>query len=138
MRDVLAGNTTGVERPHGELRTGLTDRVRGDDADGLTEVAGLAGREHAAVAPRTHARHRLAGEHRAHPQPVEAGVVGEQTHDVVVDFRVAGHDRTVGERHVLGQGTTEQAHARAGATLPVRARHPRPRCLGSTRTLPRG
>ena len=40
---------------------------------------------------------------------LNARVVGEQTHDVVVDFRVAGHDRAVGERHVLGQRTTEQA-----------------------------
>ena len=42
VRDVLAGDTTGVERPHGQLRAGLADRLRGDDADGLAEVDGLA------------------------------------------------------------------------------------------------
>ena len=36
--DVLAGDTTGVERPHRQLGTGLTDRLGGDDADGLTEL----------------------------------------------------------------------------------------------------
>src|SRR5436305_499393 len=38
VRDVLTGNTTGVERPHGQLRAGLTDRLGGDDADRLADV----------------------------------------------------------------------------------------------------
>ena len=50
VRDVLTGDTTGVERTHGQLRAGLTDRLGGDDADRLAEVGDLAGREHAAVA----------------------------------------------------------------------------------------
>ena len=36
--DVLTGDTTGVERPHGQLRAGLADRLGGDDADRLAEV----------------------------------------------------------------------------------------------------
>ena len=48
--DVLTGDATGVERTHGELRAGLTDRLGGDDADRLAEVDELAGGEHRAVA----------------------------------------------------------------------------------------
>ena len=32
VRDVRAGDAAGVERPHGQLRAGLADRLRGDDA----------------------------------------------------------------------------------------------------------
>src|SRR5918996_210392 len=32
--DVLAGDAAGVECPHGELRTGLADRLGSDDPDG--------------------------------------------------------------------------------------------------------
>ena len=48
--DVLTRDAAGVERPHGELRAGLTDRLGGDDADGLALVDELAGGEHRAVA----------------------------------------------------------------------------------------
>ena len=50
VRDVLTGDAAGVERPHGELRAGLTDRLGGDDADRLALVDELAGGEHHAVA----------------------------------------------------------------------------------------
>ena len=39
VRDVLTGDTAGVERTHRQLRAGLTDRLGGDDADRLAEVA---------------------------------------------------------------------------------------------------
>ena len=42
MRDVLTGDTTGVERTHGELRARLADGLRGDDADGLAHLDQLA------------------------------------------------------------------------------------------------
>ena len=45
VRDVLAGDAAGVERPHGELRARLADRLRGDDADRLADV------DHAARTP---------------------------------------------------------------------------------------
>src|SRR5829696_3811765 len=44
-RDVLAGDTTGVERTHGELGTGLADGLGRDDAHGLAHVHGTVGRE---------------------------------------------------------------------------------------------
>src|SRR6185295_6938822 len=50
VSDVLTRDTTGVERPHGELRTGLTDRLRRDDPDRLALVDELAGGEHRPVA----------------------------------------------------------------------------------------
>jgi hypothetical protein len=34
----LTRDTTGVEGPHGQLRTGLSDRLGRDDADGLSDV----------------------------------------------------------------------------------------------------
>ena len=33
-----AGDAAGVERPHGELRAGLADRLGGDDADRLADL----------------------------------------------------------------------------------------------------
>ena len=48
--DVQAGDAAGVERPHGQLRARLADRLGGDDADGLTEVDQVAGCQVAAVA----------------------------------------------------------------------------------------
>ena len=55
VRDVLTGDTAGVEGPHGELRAGLADGLGGDDADRLALVDELAGGEHRAVARCAHA-----------------------------------------------------------------------------------
>ena len=49
-RDVLAGDTTGVEGTHRELGSGLADGLGRDDADGLANVDGTVGRERPAVA----------------------------------------------------------------------------------------
>ena len=48
--DVQAGDAAGVERPHGQLRARLADRLGGDDADGLTDADQVAGGQVAAVA----------------------------------------------------------------------------------------
>ena len=45
-----------VERPHGELRTGLPDRLRRDDSDGIADLRHLAGRHRPAVAVAAHFR----------------------------------------------------------------------------------
>ena len=50
--DVQAGDAAGVERPHGQLRAGLADRLRGDDAHRLADADQLAGGQVAAVARR--------------------------------------------------------------------------------------
>jgi hypothetical protein len=44
-----------VERPHRQLRPGLADRLRGDDADRQAELDQTPGRQIAAVALRAHA-----------------------------------------------------------------------------------
>src|SRR5437016_2092704 len=65
LRDVGARDATGMEGPHGELRTGFADRLGSDDAHRLTDLDQLAGRQVAAVAQAADALARLAGEHRA-------------------------------------------------------------------------
>ncbi len=66
VRDVRAGDAAGVERTHGQLRAGLADRLRGDDADRVADLGERAGGHRAAVAGLAHAAGRLALEHRAH------------------------------------------------------------------------
>ena len=41
VRDVRAGDAAGVERPHGQLRARLADRLGGDDADRVADLRGL-------------------------------------------------------------------------------------------------
>ena len=48
VRDVRAGHTTRVERPHRQLRARLADRLRGDDADRVADLGHLAGGEEGA------------------------------------------------------------------------------------------
>src|SRR5690606_14232307 len=67
--DVLAGHTTGVERPHRQLRAGLTDRLGGDDADGLAELDRLAGGQGPAVARGADAELGVARQHGADLDP---------------------------------------------------------------------
>ena len=50
VSDVLARNSTRVERAHGELRTRLADRLRGDDAYRGADVDRTAARKIPAVA----------------------------------------------------------------------------------------
>jgi hypothetical protein len=78
LGDVLrAGDAAGVERTHRQLRTGLTDGLGGDDADGLTELDHVAGRERHAVAVRADPVGGLAGEDRADADALDRGVVAE-------------------------------------------------------------
>src|SRR5262249_22419962 len=44
LRDVLPGDTAGVERTHGQLGARLADRLRGDDADRVADVDHVPGR----------------------------------------------------------------------------------------------
>ena len=68
VRDVRAGDTAGVERPHRQLRARLADRLRGDDPDRVADVRDVAGREERAVAGLAHAGLRAALQHRADRQ----------------------------------------------------------------------
>ena len=58
VRDVRAGDTAGVERPHRQLRARLADRLGGDDADRVADLAHLARRREDAVAASCRRRSR--------------------------------------------------------------------------------
>src|SRR5699024_7994446 len=63
--DVVTGHTTLVEGTHGQLRARLTDRLCGDNADGLADVDQLTTRHRATVAAGADTGGRFAGEHTA-------------------------------------------------------------------------
>ena len=86
-----------VERAHRQLRAGLADRLRGDDADRLAELDQPAGGEVAAVALRADAAARRAGQHRADLHLLDAGVL-DRRRLVLVDLLVDVDDRLAGER----------------------------------------
>src|SRR5204862_824968 len=69
VRDVRAGDAAGVERPHGQLRARLADRLRGGDARRVADLRRLPGRHGAAVAGLAHAGVGLALEDRADRHP---------------------------------------------------------------------
>src|SRR5438477_1613078 len=120
VRDVRAGDTAGVERPHRQLRARLADRLRGDDADRVADLRHLAARQERAVAGLAHAGLRLAREHRAHRHDEVLGGVGELLDDLahprhgellapLGDHRLArpaGRKRLV---HVLGEDAARDA-----------------------------
>src|SRR5256886_3592884 len=66
------GGSADVERAHGELRAGLADGLRGDDADGFSEFDHAAGGQVAAIAPRAHTTPRFASEHGTDADAVDA------------------------------------------------------------------
>ena len=74
-RDLTTGDvdTTGVEGTHRELRTGLTDGLRGDDADGSVHADELTRGGRDAVAQAADAARGAASEGRPHVDAVEAG-----------------------------------------------------------------
>ena len=66
------GRAADVERAHGELRAGLADGLRGDDADGFAHFDEAAGGQVAAVAARANAAAGFAGEHGANLDALDA------------------------------------------------------------------
>lgn len=77
-----------MEGAHGQLRSGLADGLRRDDADRLADVHGLAGGHVGAVALGAHAGLIAAGEHRADGDLLDAGLddlLGQAVVDVLVD-----------------------------------------------------
>ena len=70
--DAAAGGAADVERTHGQLRAGLADGLRGDDADRQAFLDQLAAGEVHAVAARADADRRFAGQRRAHADLLEA------------------------------------------------------------------
>lgn len=104
-----------MEGTHGQLGTGLTDRLRGDDTDGLADVDELAGRHRAAVAGGADTGAGGAGEHGAHLHLRDAGL--EQRLDLGVAQVVTAldHDGAVLGHRVLG----DRAGVRRGLDVRV-------------------
>src|SRR5262245_44101833 len=99
-----------VERPHGELRTRLPDRLGGDNAHRLAHIDRRAAREIAPVALAANARLGVAGEHRTDADLLDAG--GDDLVDVLLaQDRTVRHKHFVTRRiaHVLSRGAAENA-----------------------------
>jgi hypothetical protein len=109
LGDVVAtagGNsTTGVERTHGQLGTGLTDGLCGDDAHGLADVHGLAGGQRTAVAQGAGADAGLTGEHGADLDLGDAGLEQLSDHDVTAVGAGSSEDLALGVHDVDGERT---------------------------------
>ncbi len=116
MGDVRARHTAGVEGAHRQLGARLADRLRGDDADRVADLAHLAGGEKDAVTGLADAGLGAALEHRAHRDDGLAAELlldpFEQRHGDDLaglgDHRLAGLAR--GERlvDVLGDDAAEE------------------------------
>ena len=107
------GGTADMERTHGQLGTGLTNRLGGDDADRLADVDDVAAGQIASVAESANAERSRAGDRRTHEYRLHA--IGFQLlDDLLVEQGAAGDDRIflVARRvHVLGNHATEHAIA---------------------------
>ena len=78
-----------MEGAHGELRAGLADGLRGDDADRFAHLDRAARREIAAVAVHASAATRFAGQHRANLDALDAGRlnrIGQLFGDFLIDL----------------------------------------------------
>src|SRR5262245_31477129 len=101
-----------VERAHGELRAGLADRLRGDDADSFAEIDRRAAGEIAPVALGTDAVAGFAGQDRADADLLHARLL--ERIDLFLLDQLAGLDDHLAGRgilDVLGGGAAEHALA---------------------------
>ena len=111
-----------VERTHRELRAGLADRLRRDDADGLAAVDAMTARQVAAVALRANAVLRRAGDRRAHEHLIDR-VLLELLDGALVEQRAGlEHDLVGARRQARRRRPRGRARARAAAR---RCRRPR-------------
>src|SRR5690606_18408604 len=101
-----------VERAHRELRAGLADRLAGDDADRLADVDLVAAREVAPVALGADAAARLAGEHGADDDLLDARLLDLED-ELLVELGVRRDDDLARERvdDVLQRDAAEDAVA---------------------------
>src|SRR3989441_7848561 len=101
-----------VEGPHRELRAGLADRLRGDDADRLTELGQPPGAQVAAVAHDADAALGIAGQGRPDPHALEARVL-DLLRQLLGDLGVGLDDDLARERiaDVFGGDTSKNAIA---------------------------
>src|SRR5262249_35622950 len=89
--------STDVERTHRELRARLADRLARDDTDRFADVDLVAAREIASVALRADATTRLAREHGANDDFLDAAVF-DRHDEGFVELGVGSHDDLARER----------------------------------------
>src|SRR5690606_4171260 len=105
-----AGSTTDVEGTHGQLGTRLTDGLRSDDTDRLTDVDAVTTSQVAAVALGADAIAGFAGDRRTHDHFVDA-VELDELDPLLVNQGAGRNDDLLGTRleHVLGDDTAQYA-----------------------------
>ena len=106
LGDVRAAgcDTTGVERPHGQLRARLADRLRRDHADRLADLHQPAGGEVAPVAHPADTLAGLAGHDAADLDPCRrASRRQDPASGLVVDVLAGALDGLVADDDVLGR-----------------------------------
>ena len=116
LRGLLArsgGRAADVERTHGELRAGLADGLRRDDADRFAALDQPAGGQVAAVAELADAALRFAGQHGADLDALDAGGLngaGQVLGDLLVDAddHVAFVIELVFERHAADDAVAQR------------------------------
>ena len=89
VRDVLTGDTAGVERTHGQLCSRLTDRLCSDNADSFADIYRGTASQIAAIAFRADADLGIAGQNRTHADflnPRTFDFLGLRFIDFVIDF----------------------------------------------------
>src|SRR5467141_3791107 len=95
--DDAAGRAADVERPHGELRAGLADGLRGDDAHRLAQLGQAAGAEVTAIAEHADTALGVAGEAGTDPHALEARVL-DLLRRLLDDLVVGLHDDLARQR----------------------------------------
>ena len=97
-----------MERPHGQLRARLADRLGGDGAHGQALLDELPGRHVRAVAQRADAAGRVTGQRAADLHGVDAKRL-DFAGNVLVNEQVLTDDRLVGDRvnDVVEAGTAD-------------------------------
>src|SRR5690606_28332852 len=98
-------HTAGVERTHRELRTGLTNRLSGDDAHRQALFDQAVGAHVDAVAPGAHAARGFARQRRA-----DADALQVQRLDLVSDL--AGDDLVLSDDDLVGDRVADRVAGR--------------------------
>ena len=107
------GRAADVERTHGELRSGLADGLRGNDADRFAALDHAAGGEIASVAELADAALGFAGQHRADLDALDTGGLNRRRQifgDLLIDAddQVAFVIELVFERHAADDAVAQR------------------------------
>src|SRR5690606_13327169 len=109
---------TDVERAHGELGTGFTDRLSRNDADGFTDIHRGTASQVATIAGGAAALAHLADQRRANADRLDAGLL-DDVDMTLLEQGALGSDQVASDRveHVIGSGTAKDALAERGHDL---------------------